>query len=322
MFRKHFNMVAAAAVLPFLSLMAHAEYPDKPVTLVVTYPAGGPADQIARTVAQKLTQTTKQNFIIDNRPGAGGNIGAQLVAKAPKDGYTLLLIVVQHPINMSLYKKPGYAVDKDFEPIAPIASSPMILVANPARPFKNVRELLDYAKKNPGKLSYGSAGNGSTGHLAMEMLKKQGGIQMDHIPYKGGAPALLDTMSGQIDLMFDAMVTGARAAESGKVSAFGVSGDKRSGAAPHLPTIAESGLPGFKAITWYGVAAPKGTPKDIVNKLNAEITKVTSNPEVQAQFAKTGADLMRMTPTDFGRFMEDEEKRWAKIVNATGATVD
>jgi len=310
----------AMMLLP--AAQTQAAYPDRPVKLVITYPAGGPTDLIARKLAQKLTEKTGANFVVENKGGAGGNIGANEVVKSAPDGYTLLFLVVGHAINMSLYKNPGFDVQKDLTPVSPVASSPLILLTNVSFPTSDVKEMLELFKSKPGGYTYGSAGIGSAPHLAMELLKKKTGIDLLHIPYRGGAPALTALMGGETSVMFDSMVTGSKAAQGGKIKAIAVSGSHRSAIAPQVPTIAETAVPGFEAITWYGIAAPAGTPKSVVQWLNSQISSVLAESDVRQQFADWGAEPMKMSPDEFGDFIKSETAQWGRIIKETGATAD
>src|SRR5436190_11110451 len=255
----------ALAVLVSLAPCALAQsYPVKPIRFVVPYPAGGPLDTVARLLGQKVSESVKQPVIVDNKPGAGGNIGADAVAKSPADGYTLLMgAVATHAINPTLYASIPYDPVRDFQPITQVASTPNVLIVNPSVPATNVREFIAYAKANPGKLNFGSGSTGSAGHLAGELFKTMAGVEMIHVPYKGAAPAMQDLIGGQVQLMFDNYASAATQVRAGKVKALAVTTAKRSALAPDLPTIAESGLPGFDINTWFGIFAPAGTPREI-----------------------------------------------------------
>lgn len=313
---------ASLALTVGYSASALAAYPDKPVKLVVSYPAGGPTDLIARKLAQKLSQTTGATFIVYNKGGAGGNIGARDVVNAAPDGYTLLFLVVGHTINMSLYRHPGFDVQKDLAPVTPVASSPLILLANAKMPVHNVAELLSLFKSNPGKYTYGSAGVGSAPHLAMELLKQEAGLDIMHVPFRGGAPALNALMAGETSIMFDSMVTGSQATKNDRIRALATTGAKRSAIVPDIPTLGESALPGYKAITWYGIAAPKGTPDKVVEWLNTKMSDALRAPDIQKQFSAWGADTMQMAPKEFGNFIASETEKWGKIVKDTGASAE
>jgi tripartite-type tricarboxylate transporter receptor subunit TctC len=297
-------------------------YPNKPVRLVVPYPPGGPTDIVARLVAQKLSDAMGQQFVIDNRPGAGGNPGAELVARSPADGYTLVVATTAHAINPSLFKNLGYSLSKDFAPVSQLTSGPLVIVANPQLPAKTVAELIALAKARPGELNFASSGNGQSTHLSAELFAAMAGVKMNHIPYKGSAPALTDTMGGQTQLMFDTMLSAMPHVKAGKLKALAVTSAMRSPVAPDLPTVAESGLPGYEAIAWNGLLAPAGTPPEVVARLNAELKKVLAAPDVKDKFEAQGFAAAWNAPEDFGRFMAAEVDKWAKVVKLSGAKVD
>ena len=296
-------------------------YPAKPVKVVVPYPPGGPTDIVARVVSQKLSEQTGQQFLVENRPGAGGNIGADAVAKAPADGYTLLVATTAHAINPSLFKNLNYQLLKDFVPISQLTSGPLVIVVNPGLPAKNVAELIALAKAKPGELSFASSGNGQSTHLSAELFSSMAGVKMNHVPYKGSAPALTDVMGGQAALMFDTMLSAMPHVKSGKLRALAVTGAKRSPAAPELPTVAET-LPGYEAIAWNNLLAPAGTPKEVIAKLSSELKKVLDQPDVRERFAAQGFAATWTTPEASTAFMQSEVDKWAKVVKASGATVD
>ena len=297
-------------------------YPVKPVKLVVPYPPGGPTDIVARVVAQKLSEQTGQQFIVDNRAGAGGNPGAELVAHSAPDGYTLVVATTAHAINPSLFKNLGYRLLKDFAPVSQLTGGPLVIVAHPALPANNVAELIALAKAKPGELNFASSGNGQSTHLAAELFDSMAGVKMKHIPYKGSAPALTDVIAGQTQLMFDTMLSAMPHVKSGKLKALAVTSPKRSPVAPDLPTVAESGLPGYEAIAWNGLLAPAGTPPEVVARLNAELRKALALPEVKDKFEAQGFAASWNTPEAFGGFLQVEVDKWAKVVKASGATLD
>ena len=298
-------------------------YPTKPIRLVVPFPAGGATDILARAVAQKLTEAWGQAVVVDNRPGAGGNIGSELVAKATPDGYTLEMGTVgTHAINASLYAKMPYDHVKDFAPVILVAGVPNVLVVTPSLPANSVQELIAYAKANPGKLNFASSGSGTSIHLSGELFKVMAGVEMTHIPYKGSAPALQDLIGGQVQLMFDNLPPSLPQIKSGKLRALGVTTATRSAALPDTPTIAESGLPGFEASSWFGVLAPAGTPPAIVAKLNTEIARWLATPEAREKLVALGATAAGGTPEDFARHIAAETAKWAKVVKDSGAKVD
>lgn len=312
-----------AVLLSFPLLAAEQAYPSKPIRLVVPFPAGGSLDVVARAIGQKLTEAWGQPVVIDNRPGAGGNIGADLVAKSAPDGYTILEGALStHAVNVSLYAKMPYDPIKDFAPITLVAVTPNVLVLNASYPVNSVPELLAYARANPGKLSFGSGSNGSAGHLAGELFKTEAGVDMVHIPYKGGAPAMQALLAGDTQLMFDNLANSAAQLKAGKLKALAVTTAKRSSLMPELPTLSETGLPGFDIYTWWGFMAPAGTPKEIVAKWNAEVTRILNSPEMRAFFAQQGAEPAPDSPEQFAALIRSEISKYAKIVKQSGAKVD
>ena len=321
--RRRLLLAAAAALCLATPAFAQAQaYPTKPVRLVVPYPPGGPTDIVARVVAQKLSEQLGQQFIIDNRPGAGGNTGAELVARSPADGYTLVVATTAHAINPSLFKNLGYSLSKDLAPVSLLTSGPLVIVANPSLPAKNVAELIALAKAKPGELNFASSGNGQSTHLSAELFASMAGVKMNHIPYKGSAPALTDTMGGQTQLMFDTMLSAMPHVKGGKLKALAVTSATRSPVAPDVPTVAESGLPGYEAIAWNGLLAPAHTPPDVLARLSTALKKVLAAPDVKDKFEAQGFAATWTSPEDFGRFMTAEIDKWAKVVKVSGATVD
>ena len=320
--------LAMGALLAFSALaaapMAGAQaYPAKPIRIVVPFPPGGATDILARAVAQKLTDAWGQAVVVDNRPGAGGNIGSEIVAKAAPDGYTLEMGTVgTHAINASLYAKMPYDHVKDFAPVILVAGVPNVLVVNPSLPVSSVQELIAYAKANPGKLNFASSGSGTSIHLAGELFKVMAGVQMTHIPYKGSAPALQDLIGGQVQLMFDNLPPSLPHIKAGKLRALAVTSATRSSALPDTPTIAESGLPGFEASSWFGVLAPAGTPPAIIARLNAEIGAWLASAEAKEKMLALGANIGGGSPEDFARHIAAETAKWQKVVKASGAKVD
>ena len=311
-----------AACLPGAALAAEA-YPAKAIRMVVPFPAGGTTDILGRVAGQKITETLKQQVIIDNRPGAGGNIGTELVAKSPPDGYTLLTDPGSTlTINPSLYRNLGYDVVKDFAPVTILAAVPNVLEVHPSLPVKNVKELIALAKSKPGQLNYASTGAGQSTHLSMELFKTMAGVNVVHIPYKGSAPALTDLLGGQVTLMFDNMPTSLPHIKAGKLRALAVSTLKRSPVLPQLPTVAESGLPGFEVSVWFAVLAPSGTPRDIVQRLNAVLVKALQAPDVKQRLADQGADPVGNTPEQFAAVIQRDLVKWAKVVKDSGVRLD
>ena len=317
--------LAAAALALAAAPLAAAQtpYPGKPVRLVVPFPAGGTTDILARAAAQKLSEAWGQQVIVDNRPGAGGNIGAELVAKAAPDGYTLLMGTVgTHAINASLYSKLPYDPVKDFAPVILVAGVPNVLVVNPSLPVNSVPELIAYAKANPGALNFASSGSGTSIHLSGELFKTLTGVQMTHVPYKGSAPALTDLMGGQVQLMFDNLPSSLGFIKAGKLRALAVTSSARAAALPDVPALAEAGVPGFEASSWFGILAPAGTPRDIILRINGEVAKWLASPEAREKLAGQGAIAAGGTPEDFARHINAEMAKWAKVVKESGAKVD
>jgi tripartite-type tricarboxylate transporter receptor subunit TctC len=308
--------------LAMASGLAHAQsYPNRPVKIVVPFAAGGPADNYARFMAQRLTDELKQPFVIDNKPGAGSIIGTDFAAKSPADGYTLLMMSNTQTVNESLIPKKPFALMKDFVGIAPVNYSNLLLVVHPSVPAKNVSELIALAKSKPGKLNFASSGNGTPYHMAGELFKYMAGIDMTHVPYKGSSGARTDIVGGQVDVMFDAETTMAEFARNGQVRMLGATGLARSANLPDVPTVAET-VPKYEATIWLGFMAPKGTPPDIVTKLNAEMRKIVNNPEVKTAWAKQGAVPMSMTVAEFENYLNADIAKWANIVKASGAKAD
>lgn len=314
----------ACALFACSSALAQASggYPNKPIKLVVPYPPGGPTDIVARVVAQKLSEQLGQSIIIDNRPGAGANLGAEAVARSPADGYTLMVATTAHAINPALFSKLNYSITKDFAPISQLTAGPLVIVATPNLAANNVKELIALAKSKNGEINFASSGNGQSTHLSAELFNAMAGTKMNHIPYKGSAPALTDVMSGQADLMFDTMLSAMPFVKGGKLKAIAVTSAQRSPVAPDIPTIAESGLPGYEAIAWNGLLAPAGTPKEVVDQINAALKKVLEAPDVKQRFDAQGFAAQWGTPADFGKFVQSEVDKWAKVVKTSGAKVD
>ena len=297
-------------------------YPARPVRVMLPYPPGGPTDVLVRLVSAKLSEAMGQSFAVENKAGASGMIGSAEVAKAAPDGYTLLGNASIHVINPSLYPKAAFDAIADFTPITQLASVPLILVVNNDLPVKTVRELIAYGKANPTRLNFASSGNAAAPHLAGESFKISTGVPMQHVPYKGSSPALTDLMGGQVQLMFDSMPSATPFIKSGKLRALAVSTVKRSPAFPEVPTIAESGVPGFDISTWYGLWAPKATPKDLVERLASEVAKILRSPEVRDRYAALGAEPVGSSPAEFASYCQSELLKWAKIVKESGAKAD
>lgn len=301
--------------------VAAQSYPVKPIRILVGFAAGGPSDVGARTIGQKLTEKWGQPVIIDFRPGAAGNIATDMAAKAPPDGYTLIAAAFAHAVNPSLYSKLPFNAEKDFTPVLLFASVANLLVTHPSLPVRSVKELIEFAKTRPDQLTIGSAGSGTSSHLSGELLKMMGGVRITHVPYKGLAPAHVDTIGGQLSMMFDGIVTGVPAAKSGRLRALGVTTARRWQGAPDIPAIGES-LPGFEVNSWYGLLAPAGTPRDIVMRLNAEVARGLRDQDARDRFFSIGAEPMAGTPEEFAAFIRSEMAKWAKVVKAAGIRVE
>ena len=318
-------------LIPALFLCAagisHAQsnsvYPAKPIHLIVPFPPGGGNDTVARAIAQQISPELGQPVVIDNRPGAGGSVGAELAAKAAPDGYTLFLAGVgSHVVNPNLHKKLGYDPLKDFAPITLIASAPSVLVVNPKVPAQNIAEFTAYARAHPGVLNYASNGNGSAAQLAAAMYESMAGVKMVHVPYKGIAPAMTDLMGGEVQLMFGTVVALVPHIQAGKLRALAVTGKKRSALLPEIPTLRESGLPEYEAGSWYGIEAPAGTPRTIIDQLNAVMVKALKQPEVARRLALDGAEVIGSTPEEFGAHIKAELERVGKVVRAAGIQIE
>ena len=319
------NLLAAAAALIVVSTATAGlaqSYPSKPVRVVVPYPPGGSTDIVARVIGEQLSQSMGQRFVVDNRPGAGGNIGMQLAAGAEPDGYTVVVGTTARAINMTLFKDLPYDTVKDFEPIALLTEIPLILVVNPAVEAQSVADLIALAKERPGTLNVASSGNGQSTHLAAEMFNAMAGIKLTHVPYKGSAPAITDVMAGHVQLMFDTVMSALPHVQAGKLRALAVSSAERAPVAPDVPTIAEAALPGYEAIAWNGLFAPAGTPRAIIDQLNAEVVRALQSEKVKEQLASLGATARPTTPSDFSTYVRDEVAKWAKVVKESGATVE
>lgn len=297
-------------------------YPTKPVRLIVPLAAGGPTDVLARGLGPKLSEILGQPVVIDNRPGANTNLGNELVAKAAPDGHTLLLTANGLTINPSLYTGLRYDPIKDFAPIMLVATSPLVLVVHPSLPAKSVRELVAFAKSKPRQLLYGSPGNGSPPHLAGEMLNTMAGVKLVHVPYKGVTGAFSDLLGGQLSLMFPAAPLALPQARAGKLRALATTGDKRTAAAPDLPTIAETGLPGYEVFVWFGMLAPAGTPSAVISRLHTELARIIGLPEIRERWAALGAEPVRSAPAEFAAFLKADVVKWAKVVRDSGAKID
>lgn len=321
------TLASAAAFVLALTMIAsapsRADYPERPVRLVVPFPPGGGADNLARTIMPKVAEALGEAIVIDNKPGAGGNVGAEIVAHSAPDGYTLLYGTNgTHAINQTLYSNLRFDPIEDFAPVSRMTAIAAMLVVNPALPVRSVSELIDYARANPGKLNFGSAGNGTTSHLAGELFRTMAGIDIVHVPYRGGALAMTDLIAGQVQMMIDVMPNAYPQAKAGKVRGLAVSTAQRFPTAPDVPTIEESGLAGFEVSAWDGVLAPAGTPAPVIAKLNAAIRRALEDPQVRDSLLARGAQPVPSTPEAFARHIKAETAKWAKVVRQSGAKVD
>lgn len=319
-----FALIGAAASA--LSTAAAAQpgpaYPARPVRLIVSFPPGGGTDIIARTLGKSMAEGLGQPMVIDNRGGAGGNLGAEIAAKAAPDGYTLFIGAGTHAINMTLYEKPGYDLVKDFTPVTPVASIPYTLVSNTTVAARSIQDLVKLAKDKPGQLNYASAGSGTGTHLAMEILKSSAGINIGHVPYRGSAPAVTELVGGQVQVMFGNTAAVLPQIKAGRLRALAISSASRLPLLPDVPTIAETIVPKFEVIQWYGVLAPAGTPQAIVQHLNTAVGKVSQSPEFRERVALEGGSVVRAEPAQFAGFIKSEVAQWAKAVRGSGARVD
>jgi len=302
--------------------VSHAQYPAKPIRWVVAFPPGGGSDTLARILSPKFSESLGQTIVIDNRPGAGANIGAEIAAKAAPDGYTMLMGNIAHAINMSLYARPGYDVVRDFTVVNTLTSTPNIVVVHPSVPAKTLKDLIALAKEKPGHLNMGSSGPGSSPHLAGELFNSLAGIRMNHIPYKGGGPAMAALVAGETAVGFATMPSAIGHVKAGKLRPLAVTTPKRSPTTPDLPTVIEAGLPGYEAITWYVLFVPAGTPKDIVTRLYTETTKLLGAPEVKQRLDATGFEAIGTTPEQAAAFVRSERDKWTKVVRAANIKVD
>ena len=320
--RQFLQLVAGAAAVPATSRIARAQaYPARPVRLVIGYTPGGSADLTARLMGQWLSEKLGQSFVIENRPGGGTNIATEQALRATPDGYTLLLVAPANAINATLYDKLPFDFMKEMEPIAGIIRFPNVVVVHPSLPIKSIPELIAYAKANPGKLNMASSGNGSTIHMSGELFKMLTGINMQHVPYRGSAPALQDLLTNRVQVIFDNLPGSISHIKAGTLRALGVTAGKRSPALPDVPTIGET-VPGYEAVVWYGIVAPKGTPPEIVATLNKAVNEVLADPKLNARLAELGGEPMPMTPAQFGKLIADETEKWAKVVKFSGAKAD
>jgi tripartite-type tricarboxylate transporter receptor subunit TctC len=318
------SIVAQAAILLVaFNVTVHAQsYPARPVKIIVPFAAGGPADNYARFMAQRLQESLGQSFVVDNKPGGGSVIGTDVAAKAPADGYTLLLMSNAHTVNETLLPNKPFALMRDFVAVAPINYSDLVLVANPALPDAKLADLIKHAKAQPGKINYASSGPGTPYHMAGELFKSMAGIYLVHIPYKGSSGARTDVIGGQVELMFDAVTTMTEQVRAGKVKAIATTGKTRSAVMPDVPTMTEAGVPGYEATIWLGLMAPKGTPKAVVDRLNEAVSKIANQPDVKQAWTKQGAVPMVMSPEVFDKYARDDIAKWQKVIKTAGIKAD
>lgn len=312
--RSSIRMLAAASLAAFAAAAAAQDWPAKPIRMIVPYPPGGGTDIVARILNEKLSPELGQPIVIDNKGGAGGSVGTEVAAHSPADGYTVLLTLSSHTINPKLFPKLGYDVERDFTPVSLVTQIPQIVVANPSLPVNNIAELVAYLKANPGKVNYASVGIGSPGHVAGELFKLKTGTQMTHVPYKGGGPAVTDTIGGQVQLLFVSIPAALQFVKQGRLKALAVTSGKRSPSAPDVPTIAENGGPDVVVDSWYGVLVPSKTPAPIVAKLNAAMQKVLAMPDVKEKLFAQGAEAVWTSSADFDAMIRDELKKWDYVI--------
>ena len=311
------------ALLLYASAAALAQsYPSKPIKLIVPLAAAGTGDTLARAVGEAMARELGQPVVVENKPGAGGLVGTEMVAAAAPDGYTLLAVSPSHVINPALHGKKTYDPIRDFESITLIANTHQVIVAHPATPASSLKELIDYAKKNPGKLTYGSAGLGSATHLNMELFKSMAGVDILHVPYKGSTQARQDVLSGQVNLAMDGLLPVQPLIKEGRLKALGITSSRRSQSNPEIPTIAEAGVPGYATDTWYGLLAPAKTPREVIAKLHQAALKALHSPEVRERFARLGAEAVGNTPEEFARLLAQDQKTWAKVVKDSGVKAE
>ena len=316
------HLIAATALVLACAPVSAQEYPTKPIKIIVPFAAGGPADVYARFIGARLSEAMGQPVVVEDRPGAGSIIGTDAVAKSAPDGYTLLMMSNTQTVNETLIPNKPYALMRDFTPVAPVNYSDLVLVVHPSVGANSVADLIRIAKASPGKLNYASSGPGTPYHMAGELFRAMAGVDIVHVPYKGSSGARTDVLGGQVQMMFDAVPTMSEHAKTGRVKALGTTGKTRSTVLPNVPTISEAGVPGYEAVIWLGLMAPKGTPPAIVSRLNAEITKIQNRSEVRQEWESQGALPMPMTPDEFSRYLNDDIVKWERIVKISGAKAD
>ncbi|CAN1543778.1 PBP2_Bug27 domain containing protein [Burkholderiaceae bacterium] len=315
------TLASICALLAGINLATAADYPDKSIKWVVPYPPAGTTDVLARIIAQPLTQQLGQNVVIENKPGAGNNIGAEFVIKSAPDGYTMLLVNPANGINASLYKTLNYNFIRDIAPVAGLVRTPNVMVIPPSLPIKTVAEFIAYCKANPGKVNMASSGSGTSVHLSGELFKSMTGCNMLHVPYKGAGPALVDLMAGQVQVLFDNLPSSAGHIKSGRLRALAVTSAARDPSLPNVPTVAET-VPGYEATAWFGVGMPKATPRDAIDRVNAEVNRILADPKMRERLAELGGVPIPGTPEDFGKVIAAETQKWEKVVKSSGASVD
>lgn len=321
--RRHLLLAGGAAALGLPGARAQAAWPAKPVNIVVPFPPGGGTDAFARPLFALMSKNTGRQFVIDNKGGAGGTLGAGVAARAAADGHNFFMGAVHHAIAPAMYPKLDYNIETDFIPVGLVSSVPQVIVVNPQRvQARTLPEFLDFVRKNPGRLNYGSAGNGTSHHLAGELFKMQTKTFITHIPYRGAGPALQDLIAGQVDIMFDGLGSSAHHIKGGRIRGIAVASDKRAPGFPDLPTAAESGVPTYKVATWYGIWTPKGTPRELVTAMQGEMRKALNSDELKATWTGLGTETPNLWGDDFGRFVSAEIKRWAEVVKGSGAKLD
>lgn len=321
--RRHLLLAGGAAALGVPSAHAQAAWPAKPVTIVVPFPPGGGTDAFARPLFAAMTKNTGRQFVIDNKGGAGGTLGAGVAARAAADGHNFFMGAVHHAIAPAMYPKLDYNIETDFVPVGLVSSVPQVIVVNPQRvQARTLPEFLEFVRKNPGRLNYGSAGNGTSHHLAGELFKMQTKTFITHIPYRGAGPALQDLVAGQVDMMFDGLGSSAAHIKGGRIRGIAVASDKRAPGFPDLPTSTEGGVPTYKVATWYGIWAPKGTPRELVTAMQNEMRKALTSDELKATWTGLGTETPNLWGDDFGKFVTSEIKRWAEVVKGSGAKLD
>ncbi len=315
------RLILSAAIVLGTCAIAQ-DYPNKPIKIIVPYPAGQASDTISRIVGERLSKSLGQPVLVDNRPGAGGNIGTDVGAKSPPDGYTLTVATAALPISKHVYRKLPFDPEKDFAPITLMTVTPLVLVTRADLPVKDVASLVDYAKKNPGKLTFASSGTGTSHQLSGELFKTLAGIDLLHVPYKGSPPAHIDLMGGSVDIMFDNIVPVSPHVKSGKLKALAVTTKTRASSLPDVPTMAEAGFPNFEAVAWFGMLVPAGTPQPIIDRLNKEIVAILNTPDIKERLAALGATVVADTPAEYARFMSAEINKWAPIVKRAQISIE